>query len=160
MNKLATLSKNGGLSKQDERRRQLFPTVSSFFDNWFMDDFPMAFQSDIFSGVTLPQVNITETADNYSIDMAVPGLKKSDFNIDVEKDVLSISTELEDSRTQTEGQYTRKEFEYASFKRTFKIPDTVDSDKINASYTDGILRLNLPKREEAKEKPPRTIEIS
>ena len=109
--------------------------------------------------MTLPAVNIKENKDEYILELAIPGLKKSDFDIDVDNKVLSISSEIETSNEEKEESYTRREFGYSSFKRTFTLPDTVDSDKVNATYTDGILSVNLPKREEAKEKPARRIEI-
>ena len=104
--------------------------------------------------------NIKEVIDAYIVEMAVPGLKKSDFNINLDNDVLTISAELEENKEDNNEKYTRREFGYASFKRTFNLPETVDDSKINATYNEGILTLHLPKREEAKQKPPRTINIS
>ena len=92
--------------------------------------------------------------------MAVPGLKKSDFNIDIDNQVLSISTESKEQSEHQEGNYTRKEFGYSSFKRTFTLPESVNEEKINATYNEGILSILLPKKEEAKRKPTRNIQIS
>ena len=92
--------------------------------------------------------------------MAVPGLKKSDFQLDLDNQILSISTEIKKENDQKEENYTRREFGYASFKRTFTLPESVDEEKINAKYEDGILSILLPKKEEAKQKPARTIRIS
>ena len=105
-------------------------------------------------------VNIKETADAYFVEMAVPGLKKSDFHIDLDNQVLSISTETEEEKEQREENYTRREFGYSSFKRTFTLPETVDDGKIKAAYNQGILSIHLPKKEEAKQKPARSIKIS
>ena len=87
-------------------------------------------------------------------------MKKSDFTIDVENKVLSISSEVKNENEETNDTYTRREFGYSSFKRTFTLPDSVESDKVKASYKDGILMVTLPKREEAKQKPAKRIEIS
>jgi HSP20 family protein len=92
--------------------------------------------------------------------MAVPGLKKSDFHIDIDNQVLSISTEMKEENEQKEDNYTRREFGYSSFKRIFTLPESVDDGKIDANYKDGILSILLPKKEEAKQKPARTIKIS
>ena len=91
--------------------------------------------------------------------MAVPGFKKSDFMIDLENETLSVSAEIKNEQEETNDTYTRKEFGYASFKRTFLLPDTVQEDKIEATYAEGILSLSIPKREEAKPKPARKITI-
>ena len=82
--------------------------------------------------------------------MAVPGLKKSDFQVDIDNQVLSISTETKEENEHKDGNYTRREFGYSSFKRTFSLPESVNDDKIDASYKDGILSFNLAKKEEAK----------
>ena len=108
----------------------------------------------------MPQVNIKETADAYWVEMAVPGMKKSDFHIDLDNHLLSISTEVKQEEENKEENYTRREFGYSSFRRTFTLPESVDDSKINASYNDGILSIHLPKKEEARQKPARTIKIS
>ena len=110
--------------------------------------------------MSLPMVNIKETAEDYFVEMAVPGLKKSDFNIVLDNQVLSISTETDEQKDLKEENYTRREFGYASFKRSFTLPETVDEGKIKAKYDEGILSINLPKKEEAKQKPARSIKIS
>ena len=111
---------------------------------------------------TKPSVNIKENKENYSIQLAAPGLKKEDFNITVEKDQLIIESFIEDSSEENsqDGQYTRKEFNYDSFKRSFHLSDKINSEKITATYDQGILTVTLDKREEAKDKAPRNISIS
>lgn len=94
------------------------------------------------------------------IELAVPGLKKSDFKLDLDNQVLTISTESKEENEHKEENYTRREFGYSAFKRTFTLPDSVNDEKINANYTDGILSVLLPKKEEAKQKPVRSIKIS
>ncbi len=94
------------------------------------------------------------------MEMAVPGLKKSDFHIDLDNQLLSISTKMREENEEKDEIYTRREFGYASFKRSFTLPESVNEDKINASYNEGILSIHLPKKEEAKQKPARSIKIS
>ena len=156
MSNLVTVPKNGSLAKSTLD----FPTWSDWIDNFFSSNLPSVFTSNFNTGMTLPRVNIRETADAYWVDMAVPGMKKSDFHIDLDNQLLSISTELKQEEENKEDYYVRKEFGYSSFKRTFTLPESVDDSKINASYHDGILSIRLPKKEEAKQKPARTIKIS
>ena len=109
---------------------------------------------------TVPAVNIVETDENYRLEMAAPGLKKGDFKISVENDVLTVSTEKKTESTEKNEKYSRKEFSYSSFLRSFTLPEIVDMDRINANYENGIMTLLLPKKEEAKPKSPREIKIS
>ncbi|QDO95420.1 Hsp20/alpha crystallin family protein [Formosa sediminum] len=158
MSNLVSVPKNGSLTRNNSNEN--FPTLSTWLDDIFNRDLPSVFTSNFNTGMTLPKVNIKETADAFIVEMAVPGLKKSDFNIDLDNQMLSISTKTEENKEHKEENYTRREFGYASFKRSFSLPESVDADKIKAKYTDGILNILLPKREEAKQKPARTIEIS
>lgn len=158
MSNLVNVPKNG--SSVSSNSNQSFPILSTWLDDIFNRDLPSVFSSNFNTGITLPKVNIKETPDAYMVDMAVPGLKKSDFQIDLDNQVLSISTETKEESEEKNENYTRREFGYASFKRTFSLPETVDEDKIKASYNEGILSIHLPKKEEAKQKPARTIKIS
>ena len=110
---------------------------------------------------TVPAVNIKETEKDFTIELAAPGKKKEDFNIEVNENVLTISSEIKSEKEDKtdDGAYTRREFKYSSFKRAFTLPETINEDKINASYEDGVLKLALPKKEEALPKPKRLIEI-
>jgi HSP20 family protein len=150
---------NGSLAKTTTGS-QTFPTWSTWMDELFNRDLPSVFTSNFNTGISLPKVNIRETKDAYYVDMAVPGMKKSDFHIDLDNKLLSISTELNESDEKETDNYTRREFGYASFKRTFSLPETIKEEKIKAAYTDGILSIHLPKKEEAIQKPPRSIKIS
>ena len=107
----------------------------------------------------LPAVNINETKDDFTISFAIPGMKKEDFTIDLDGNMLTVSSEKEESREEKEKRYTRKEFNYSSFSRSFTLPDEVSKDKIQASYTDGVLELMLPKKEEAKKAISRHITV-
>ena len=119
---------------------------------------------DWFGGVdqfnhTMPAVNIREGETNFTLELAVPGQKREDFNVEVDNDVLTISMESKDEKAEKEGEFTRREFRYTSFRRAFTLPETVNQDDIRADYKDGILRFTLPKKEEALPKPKRLIEI-
>ena len=113
-------------------------------------------------GNSLPAVNIKETPDSFEVEMAAPGMDKNDFKIELDDNTLIISSEKEDRSEKKEGEnYSRKEFSYQSFYRTFHLSkDVVEVEKIIAKYENGLLRLMIPKKEEVKKKPVRTIEIS
>ncbi|WP_159024063.1 Hsp20/alpha crystallin family protein [Formosa sp. L2A11] len=158
MSNLVSVPKNGSLANTNSNEN--FPTLSNLLDDIFNRELPSVFTSNFNTGITLPKVNIKENADAFIVEMAVPGLKKSDFQIDLDNQMLSISTKTEEEKEQKEENYTRREFGYSSFKRSFTLPEGVDVEKINAKYNDGILDVFLPKKEEAKQKPPKTIKIS
>jgi len=132
------------------------------------DDF---FNRDLFSwdnlnfsdtNTTIPAVNIKETPESYEVEVAAPGMTKKDFKVELNGNALTISSQKSNQQEQKEGErYFRKEFSYQSFQRTFTLQkDVVDSDKIEAKYENGLLHLLIPKKEEAKQKPPRLIQIS
>ncbi len=100
--------------------------------------------------LTVPAVNIVETKDEFKLSFAIPGMKKDDFHIDVDGNMLTISSEKEETREEKENKYTRKEYNYSSFSRSFSLPEDISKDNIQAAYTDGVLHLTLPKKEEAK----------
>jgi HSP20 family protein len=109
---------------------------------------------------TLPSVNILEDDNGIQIEVAAPGMKKEDFKIDLDRNRLTVSAEVEEEKNDSGDRYTRREFSYRSFRRQFNVPvETINGDQIQASYKDGILLLTLPKREELKPKPARAIEI-
>jgi HSP20 family protein len=112
------------------------------------------------SGMTIPPVNIRETEMSYEVELSAPGKRKEDFNIEIDNGLLTISSEYKTENSSEEGKFTRREFSHSSFKRSFSLPETVKEDDIQASYENGILKINLPKREEALPKPKRAIEIS
>jgi HSP20 family protein len=100
--------------------------------------------------LTMPAVNITESKDDFDVSLAVPGMKKDDFNISIDGNMLTINCGKEESREEKETKYTRKEYNYSSFSRSFTLPDEVNRETIDARYEDGVLKLCLPKKEEAK----------
>ncbi|MFL1896098.1 Hsp20/alpha crystallin family protein [Aquimarina sp. 2-A2] len=112
-------------------------------------------------GFNVPAVNVIENDDEFVVQLAAPGLKKENFNIELDNDKLTISSKAETENEENEGspKFTRREFMYSDFKRSFNLPDTINTGEIAATYEDGILRAVLPKREEAKVQPKRLIEI-
>jgi HSP20 family protein len=128
------------------------------FNGFFGKDLFNELYNPVFSGST-PAVNVLEGVDGFKIELAVPGLQKGDFKLNLDKNQLTISATREQNAESENEKYTRREFKYGSFQRTFTLPNSVDGEKILAAYTDGILTVTLPKREEAKDKPVREIEI-
>lgn len=139
------------------RKRNEFP---SLFDEFFNSDVFPGFFLDINKRTATPAVNIVEGKDDYRIEVAAPGLDKADFKIDLENNVLTISAEKEEKQEEKNERYMRREFNYSSFSRSFTIPQTMNTEKISAQQKDGVLHVIIPKKEEAKEKPARTIKIS
>jgi len=126
------------------KRSELFP---AFFDDFFKswNDFP-----GLGRALTTPAVNIIENKNHFEVSVAAPGLKKSDFNIYIEDDMLTISCEKEEKNEEKDERYTRKEYNYTSFSRSFSLPEEVIKDKIEAAYENGVLRITLPKSEQVK----------
>ena len=141
----------------------LYPSFPSFLNRFFEGDM-MDWNRSNFAGTnsTLPAVNIRENNDEFMIDVAVPGMKKEQINVDYENGRLTIASEVKEEKVEgAKDSFTRKEFSYSSFQRSFSIPEnTVDGEKIKASYNEGILHIILPKRDEIKPKPPRQIKIN
>lgn len=133
--------------------------LPSFTDDIFGKDFLADF-FDSSVNKTIPEVNVKESADNFKIEVAAPGLAKNDFKIEVNNNVLTISSEKEAKNEEEGEKFIRREFSYSSFQRSFSLPDSVNQDKIRANHKDGILIVEIPKRDEAKEKPKREIKIS
>ena len=154
------LARNGRTVKKSANPFLGMSTLSSLLNDIWNDDLPAVHTTNFHEGMTLPKVNIRENTDGFHLEMAVPGFKKKDFNISVEKEELIISAEVKSEKEEVEDNFTRKEFGYGSFQRTFVLPETVDGDRIEARYEDGILNISIPKKEEAKPKPARVIKIS
>lgn len=140
---------------------RMFPTIPSFIDNFFSRDL-MDWNNSNFSSTnsTLPAVNIRENEDSFQIEVAAPGLAKENFKVNLDRNLLTISSEVKHEKEEGDKKYSRHEFSYQSFQRSFTLPEaTVEGDRISAKYADGILYVTLPKREEIKPKPARDIEI-
>lgn len=138
-----------------------FNNYPSVFDNWFDNDlFGWADNSQM-AKATMPSVNIKENADAFKVEMAVPGFDKKDFKINLDHNVLTISSEKKVENEDKKNEcFTRREYCYQSFSRSFTLPDAANGDKISAKYENGILNVEIPKREEAKPKPMRQIAIA
>jgi HSP20 family protein len=126
---------------------------SSPVNPWFSDVFESVFNDSVLTDrlvSRVPAVNIAETEGDFQIELAVPGLKKEDFKISVDKNILNVSAEKKNENAQEGKKYSKREYIYTSFVRSFTLPDTIDHSKIDAAYTDGILSLVIAKKEEAK----------
>ena len=143
------------------RRNELFPSFNMFDDLWAKDLWNWGLSNNSTTNTTIPAVNIKETNDNFVVELAAPGMNKNDFKIELDNNVLTIRSEKQNDYEDKEGEkYTRREFSYQSFQRTFHLPkEVVDVDHIEAKYENGMLHLVIPKKEEAKQRPPRMIEI-
>ena len=129
----------------DNKKNGSLTTFNNVFDSIFNDTF---FSDRMMTRV--PAANISETADHFHIELAVPGVKKEDFKLKLERDVLSISVERQIEPDQQERSYAKQEFSYTSFVRAFTLPDGANADGIQAKYNDGVLSIDIPKIEEAK----------
>ena len=133
--------------------------VPSTFSNW-MNDFFNANELPGLAGFSgKPAVNIRETDNSFTLEVAAPGFSKEQFNINVENDLLTISASTESKKEEDEKGYTRREFSYSSFSRSFTLPDSVNADNIKGTYTNGILHVELPKKAEAA-KVKKTVKVS
>ncbi len=128
-----------------------------FFDDRIFRDF---FNDAWKGGSAMPASNIKESDDNYTIELAVPGLEKGDFKIKLENQLLTISSEKKDEKNNESEKYTRKEFQYSSFKRSWNLPETVNTDAISASYNNGILSVVLPKKQDVAKNTDKVIDIA
>lgn len=140
------------------RRNNWLPNMleEMFNGNWIETNNPLRnFENRV------PAVNVKETENEFVLEVAAPGMKKEDIQLELDDQVLTISSEKkEEKETESEKEkFTLREFSYSSFKRSFTLPESIDSSKIAADYTDGVLKIELPKREEAKVQPKRLIEI-
>ena len=135
--------------------------VPSLFDRFFDGDlFDWSNRNFSNTNTTIPSVNIKENADAFMVEVAAPGFEKGDFKIELNLNTLSISSEKKVENETKEGEvFTKREFSYQSFSRSFTLPQIADGDRIEANYQNGILTVLIPKREEAKPKPARMIEI-
>lgn len=145
-----------------KRSGNRFPVFSPMFDDFFGRElFNWGNNNFSSTSTTMPSVNIRETADNYEVEVAAPGMDKKDFKITLDGNLLTISSQKQQSSEDVNDRYTRREFSYQSFQRSFELPkDVVDQENINARYENGLLHLSIPKKEEAKKKEPKLIEIS
>ncbi|MGV3632235.1 MAG: Hsp20/alpha crystallin family protein [Bacteroidota bacterium] len=128
----------------------IFDNAKFFGKNWLEKEF----------GQSMPAVNIKETNKEFNLEFAVPGFSKNDFKVNVEDNVLTITAEKEEEKNEENKRFTRREFFYNSFSRSFTLPENVDPDQIDAKYNDGILKLSVPKKEATKTLPKKEIAVA
>ncbi|CAM1362224.1 Heat-shock protein [Tenacibaculum sediminilitoris] len=134
-----------------------FPALPNVFNDFFRDWSTSNFSD---TNTTLPAVNIKENENEFTVDVAAPGMNKEDFQVNIENDILTISSERKENKEDVNDNYTRKEYSYMSFKRSFTLPKgIVDSEKIKAAYKNGELKIDIPKLEIAKPKPAKLITV-
>ena len=132
--------------------------LDRFFDGEMFDWTNRNFSN---TNTTLPSVNIKENADAFTVEVAAPGFDKGDFKLELNHNTLTISSDKKVEKETKEGEFfTKREYSYQSFTRSFTLPQIADGERIVASYENGILSVSIPKKEEAKPKPTRTIEIN
>ena len=141
------------LAKSGERMPSLFDDFFKPWNEWF--------DNSGFSGrvMNVPAVNISEQKDNYLVSLAVPGVKKEDLKIDVDGNMLTISSEREESNEEKDKKFTRREYSYYSFSRSFTLPEEINKEKIDARSEDGVLKISLPRKEEAKKPAAKNIAV-
>lgn len=135
--------------------------LPSLFDRLFSNELESWNRTNFSNtNTTLPAVNIKENTDTFEVEVAAPGFEKSDFNIELNNDVLTISSEKQlHDEVKEDERITKQEFSYQSFTRSFTLPELVEDEKISAKYENGILSIVIPKKEEAKPKPVKQIEV-
>ena len=142
------------------KNSDVFPSITEWMDDFFDKDF-FPFQSKLAKmGTIVPAVNIKETKENYTFEVAIPGVNKEDLNLSVKNGLLTISSEKKEETEDKKEDYTRMEFSFNSFSRSFSLPDHIDEDKIRASYDKGVLNLLIPKKEANEDHKNKKIEIS
>jgi HSP20 family protein len=143
------------------KRNEFSPGLGLFDDFFSRDLWDWGINNNSSTNTTIPLVNIKETNENFEVEMAAPGMNKEDFKVELDGNVLTITSEKKDENEINEGdRYTKREFSYQSFRRSFQLPkEVVDAEKIEAKYENGVLKLLVPKKEEARPRPPKMIKI-
>ena len=144
---------NKALTRFTERMPSVFDDFFKPWNEWFDNE------GLLNRTLKVPAVNITEHKDEYKVSLAAPGLKKEDFKIDVDGNMLTISSEKEENKEEKEKTFTRKEYNYSSFSRSFTLPEEINKEKIDARYEDGVLNISLPRKEEAKKVTAKQIAV-
>ena len=141
------------LAKTTERMPFVFNDFFKPWNEWF--DNGGLFERTM----NVPAVNITEQKDEYLVSLAAPGLKRDDFKLDVYGNMLTISSEKEENMEEKDKRFTRKEYSYSSFSRSFTLPEEINKEKIEAKYEEGVLKISLPRKEEAKKPAAKHIAV-
>ncbi|MBS7565020.1 Hsp20/alpha crystallin family protein [Mucilaginibacter sp. Bleaf8] len=129
----------------EKKNHGLMPEFTDIFESFFND----SFMADRLI-TRVPAVNISETPEEYHVELAAPGLNKQDFKISTERNMLTVAVEQRSENAESSKKYNKREFSYSSFVRSFTLPESADDSRIEATYTDGVLQLSIPKKEEAK----------
>lgn len=142
------------LARKDQEGYRL-PDFSNLFDvdRFFPSNWGLG-------GGNAPSVNVAETDKEYQVEVFAPGFKKNDFSVDVEDDMLHIRAETKQEEKEEKKNYTRKEYHYQSFTRSFRLPENIQDDQLAARYEDGVLKITIPKTQAEKEKPSKHIDVS
>ena len=142
-------------------KRNINNLVPSLWNDLLEKEWPLMPGLATVNGTNAP-VNVKENKDKFSLEILTPGFNKEDFKIDLDNNMLSVSVEKMDEvlDSKLDEKYTRKEFSFHSFSKVFTMPESVDTEKMNATYNNGVLSIDIPKREEAKAKPIKNIKIS
>lgn len=148
-----------------KRNGSIFPAlVNDFFGtNRFFGPSILDFEGgllDIDNSLVVPEANILENGKDYKIELAAPGLDRKDFKVEIQDGVLNISAEKEEETKEEDKNFRRREFSYNSFSRSFTLPENLVTDKIDAKYENGVLRLTLPKKEVTISKPVKQIKVA
>jgi HSP20 family protein len=139
-------------------KRSEWPSFGgSLLSNYFDDD--RFFNSPWLRGQEIPAINVKENDNSYEVEVAVPGYRKEDFNISVDNGLLTISAEHKQENEKKDDNYTRREFGYSSFSRSFRLPENVDQDDIQANFQNGVLTMNIKKNEKGRMKQTKSIQI-
>lgn len=140
-----------------QKRSSVETSIDSFLNSFFNGS--LNHFADVNFTTSSPSTNIVETENDYKIELAAPGLEKTDFTLNLDQDLLTIEAKKEAKKEETKEKYVKREFNFTSFKRTFTLPETVNANNINATYENGVLAIILPKKEEAKPLPAKTIAV-
>ena len=148
-----------------KRNADVFPSfVSDFFrTSPFMGSGLFDLDTDLLParlGVTVPSANVRETEKEYMVELAVPGLTKNDFKIEIENNLLTVSAEKEEEKNEKEKGFTRREYSFNSFSRSFSLPENRMAEKIDAKYEEGVLKIHVPKKEVTPQKLKKEITVS
>jgi HSP20 family protein len=150
-------SKTGGYMSLIKKTDWPLLGSGSWLTNFFEND--RFFDSDWMKKMNVPAVNVKETDKTFELEVAAPGLSKKDFKITAEDGILTVSSEKKEEKEQKEKDYTRKEFEYSSFSRSFSLPQNANEEDVKAAYEDGVLKLSIAKRIVSPSKLKKSIEV-
>jgi HSP20 family protein len=155
INLLFTVKKGGIMSLV---KRSEWPSGGTLLSDLF-DDMRF-FNSPLLSGRNVPAVNVRENEKNYEVELAAPGYDKKDFNVSIDSGLLTVSAEKREEKEDKEDNYTRKEFGFSSFSRSFNLPPNTNDENVDAKYQDGVLRLTIEKKQESNGKQRKKISIT